>query len=80
MEVIITPEETTHIRAMLGNPDRRFVVSTVTLLSTIATCRNCGARLVSVRHACGSGGTGRDPPRGSTTATCPSRHIPNAAG
>lgn len=57
-EAIITPEETTRIRAMLGSPDRRVGASSVTLLSTIATCGNCGAGLVSGRHGRGSGGTG----------------------
>jgi len=50
-EAIITPEETTRIRAMLGSPDRRVGASSVTLLSTIATCGKCGAGLVSGRHS-----------------------------
>lgn len=55
---IITPEETSRIRAMLGSPDRRVGASSVTLLSTIARCGKCGAGLVSGRHRRGSGGTG----------------------
>ncbi|MFT4137037.1 recombinase family protein [Microbacterium sp.] len=49
-EAIVTPEETTRIRAMLGSPDRRVGASSITLLSTIATCGKCGAGLVSGRN------------------------------
>lgn len=40
---IITPEETTRIRAMLSNPDRRVGASSINLLSAIATCGKCGS-------------------------------------
>jgi hypothetical protein len=44
---IITPEETTRIRAMLSNPDRRVGASSINLLSAIATCGKCGSGLVA---------------------------------
>lgn len=49
-EAIITPEETTRIRAMLGSPDRRVGASSINLLSAIATCGKCGSGLVSGRN------------------------------
>lgn len=49
-EAIITPEETTRIRAMLSHPDRRVGASSINLLSAIATCGKCGSGLVSGKN------------------------------
>ena len=55
-EAIISPEETTRIRAIFANPDRRVGASSIHLLSAIATCGTCGSGLVTGRHRNGSGG------------------------
>lgn len=49
-EAIITPDETTRIRAMLSHPDRRVGASSINLLSAIATCGKCGSGLVSGKN------------------------------
>lgn len=49
-KAIITPEETTRIRAMLSHPDRRVGASSINLLSAIATCGTCGSGLVSGKN------------------------------
>lgn len=46
-EPILTKDETTRIRALLSNPDRRTTRSSLNLLSGIATCSLCGRGLMT---------------------------------